>query len=138
MSLGNPASGFNSVAAYAIAGVPYVVNGTATTTATLLAFPYVTRAITINNTSASTVFLYAGFTQNGVTTGVNCIAIDGGKSLRFEVRVRDLWLKAASTNANYSVLAELTSITRANCLPLTGSAPTGWQEGSYLLWEGVG
>ncbi len=145
MTLNNTTPGFNSAADYMVSGIPHVVSGSATgsTAATLIEFDYVSRAITVANNAAAGTVLLVGFTQNGVN-GSNCYPLDGGKAQRFEVRVRDLWLKGAgSTNVNFGVLAELTAIQRRYMLPLTGSIDTSTLAGQQaatgsIVWRGVG
>lgn len=126
--LNNPRSGFNMVGEYQIAGIPWVVSGTASTSAACIPFDYVTRAITVTNNAATGTFLRIGFTQNGVN-GTNYYSLDGGKAVRLEVRVRDLWLRTTASTADYSVCAEVTSIERRNMLPLTGSVDTSTHSG---------
>jgi len=140
MSLNNVRPGFNAAAEYMVSGIPHVLSGSATGSAagTKIEFDYVSRAITVaNNASAGTVLL-VGFTNNGIN-GTNCFPLDGGKVQRFEVRVRDLWLKGqAGTNVNFGVLAELTTIERMYALPLTGSAVSQNELTGSIIWRGVG
>lgn len=142
MSLNNPRPGFNSAPEYAVSGIPHVLSGSATTTPVLIEFPYVTRALTVANNSAAGVVLEIGFTQNGVNMS-NRFPLDGKKHVRFEVRVRDLWLRAESSSVDYGVLAELTPIERMYMLPLTGSVDTSTRAGQLaatgsIVFPGVG
>jgi hypothetical protein len=142
MSLNNPRPGFNSAPEYMVSGIPHVLSGSATTTPTLVEFPYVTRAITIANNSAAGTVLEIGFTLNGVNLS-NRFPLDGKANVRFEVRVRDLWLRAESSPVNYGVLAELTPIERMYMLPLTGSVNTSTTAGQLaatgsIVFPGVG
>jgi hypothetical protein len=140
--LNNPRPGFNSAPEYMVSGIPHVVSGSATTTPTVIEFPNVTRAITIANNSAAGTILRVGFTQNGVNLG-NSFPLDGKQIVRFEVRVRDLWVRASTGTADYGVLAELTPIERRNMLPLTGSVDTSTYSGQLaatgsFVFPGVG
>lgn len=140
--LNNPRPGFNAAAEYAVSGIPHVLSGSATTSPTLIEFPNVTRAITVANNSAAGTVLEIGFTQNGVSL-TNRFPLDGKQMQRFEVRVRDLWLRAESAAVSYGVLAELTAIERRNMLPLTGSVDVSTPQGQLivsgsLIFPGVG
>ncbi len=137
MSLKNPVPGFNFVGEYQLSGLPWVVSGSVSTTPVVHEFPYVTRAVTVTNNSAATNYLLVGFTQNGVTLGTNSFPLDGGKSVRLEVRVRDLWIKGQASSVNYGVAAELTSINRMHMAYLTGSA-SNFEASSSIVYNGVG
>ncbi len=139
MPLNNPRPGYSNAAEYTVSGVPWVLSGSApATSATVHEFDYVSRAVTVANNSAAGSYLLVGFTRNGVSGSSNCFPLDGGKSQRFEVRVRDLWLKGQNSTVNYAVLAELTTIERKNMLPLTGSASSDAIASSSIIWRGVG
>lgn len=140
--INNPRPGFNSTPEYQSSGVPYVVSGSVTTTPVVYEFPMVTRAITVANNSAAGTVLEIGFTQNGVNL-TNRFPLDGKQVQRFEVRVRDLWLRAESAAVNYGFLAELTGIERMQMLPLTGSVDTSTVAGRLaatgsIVYNGVG
>lgn len=137
MSLKNPVPGYNFVGEYQLSGLPWVVSGSVSTTAVKHEFPYVTRAITITNNSAATNYLLVGFTENGVTLGTNSYPLDGGKSVRMEVRVRDLWIKGQAGTINYGVAAELTSINRMQMAHITGSA-SNFVASSSIVYDGIG
>ncbi len=142
MSLNNPRPGFNSAPEYAVSGIPHVLSGSATTAATLVEFPFVTRAITVANNSAANTILRIGFTQNGVNLANN-FPLDGKQSIRFEVRVRDLWVRANTGTVDYGICAELTPIERMFMLPLTGSIDTSTKAGQLaatgsIVFPGVG
>ena len=143
MTLNVPRPGFNSVPEYTISGLPHALSGSATSTPSVIEFPNVTRAITVTNNSPPGTYLLVGFTQNGVNLA-NSFPLNGGQMQRFELRVRDLWLKASGgASAQYGVLAELTAIERRNMLPLTGSIDTSTYQGQLqatgsILWPGVG
>ena len=140
--LNNPRPGYNAAAEYMTSGIPHAVSGSATTSPTLIEFPYITRAITVANNSAAGTVLRIGFTQNGVNL-TNSFPLDGKQTIRFEVRVRDLWVRANAGTVDYGVLAELTPIERMNMLPLTGSVDTSTRAGQLaasgsIVWPGVG
>lgn len=140
--LNNPRPGFNAAPEYMISGIPHVLSGSATATPTNVEFPYVTRAITVTNNSAAGSVLRVGFTQNGVNL-TNNYPLDGKQSVRLEVRVRDLWVRAEAGTVNYGVCAELTPIERMHMLPLTGSVDTSTYAGqlvasSSIVFPGVG
>jgi len=141
--LNNPRPGFNAVAEYTIPGLPHAVSGSATATPSVIEFPNVSRAVVVANNAAPGTYLLVGFTRNGVNLS-NSFPLNGGQMQRFEVRVRDLWLKASGgASAQYSVLAELSSIERRNMLPLTGSVDTSTHQGRLeatgsIVWPGVG
>lgn len=144
MPIQNPSSGFGSVPEYQMSGIPWVLSGSVGTTPVEYDLPFVSRAITIANNSAATNFLCVGFTQNGVQL-TNSFLIDGGKSFRFELRVRDLWFKGQNSTVNFCVLAELTGIQRKQMPYLTGSlsSPLGTPTGdliasSSIVYNGVG
>jgi len=143
MPLNNVRPGFNAAAEYTVSGIPHVVSGSATSTPTVIEFPFVTRAITIANNSVVGTVLEVGFTLNGVNLA-NRFPLDGKQMQRFEVRVRDLWLRSESNvTASFGVLAELTPIERHQMMPLTGSVDTSTQAGRLMasgsiVWSGIG
>lgn len=130
--------GFNSAPEYMVSGIPYVLSGSANATPQGINFDFVSRAITVSNNSPAGTFLLVGFTLNGVN-GTNCFPLDGGKSARFEIRVRDIYFKSAqATTASFGMLAELTSIERRMMLPLTGSSSSQAELTGSIIWNGVG
>jgi len=143
MAQNNVCPGFNAAAEYTVSGIPHVVSGSATSTPTVIEFPFVTRAITIANNSVVGTVLEVGFTLNGVNLA-NRFPLDGKQTQRFEVRVRDLWLRSESNvTASFGVLAELTAIERRQMLPLTGSVDMLTYAGQLaatgsIVWPGVG
>ena len=138
MSLNNPRPGFNAAAEYMVSGIPHVLSGSVPQAATCISFDYVSRAITVTNNSAIGTVLLIGFTQNGVN-GSNRFPLDGKQTQRFEVRVRDLWIRAEqAVTASYGVLAELTPIERMFMMPLTGSSTSQNELTGSIIWRGVG
>lgn len=138
MSMNNARPGIGSVPEYQVSGVPWALSGSVST-AQEFDFPMVSRAITVANNSAAGTFLLVGFTQNGVN-GSNCFPLDGGKTQRFEVRCRDLWLRGqGGATVNFGVLAELTAIERKQMPYLTGSlSPSDQVASSSWVYPGVG
>ncbi len=139
MSMNNPRSGIGSVPEYQMSGVPWVLSGSVGTTPVEYDLPMVSRAVTVANNSAAGSFLLIGFTQNGVLIGSNSFPLDGGKSIRMEVRARDLWFKGQNGVVNFGVIAELTSIERKQMPYLTSSlSPTDQVASSSWVYPGVG
>jgi len=139
MSLNNPKAGFGIVAEYQAAGLPWALSGSVGTSPVEYDLPMVSRAITVTNNSAAGNFLLVGFTQNGVSLGTNSYPLDGGKTQRFELRVRDLWFKGQNSTVNFAVLAELTGIQRQQMPYLTGSlAATDPALSCSIVYPGVG
>lgn len=139
MSMNNPRSGVGSVPEYQMSGVPWVASGSVSTTPVVHEFPFVSRAITIANNSAAGSFLLIGFTANSTVAGSNNFPLDGGKQIRMEVRVRDLWLKGQNGTVNYGVLGELTSIERRQMPYITGSlSPSNLVASASWVYTGVG
>ncbi len=137
--LNNPRSGIGSVPEYQASGVPWAVSGSVSTTPVVHSLPMVSRALTVTNNSAAGSVLLIGFTANGTVVGSSSFPLDGGKQIRMEVRVRDLWLKGQSGSVSYGVLGELTSIERQQMPYLTSSAnPSGLVASSSWVYPGVG
>lgn len=137
--LNNPRSGIGSVPEYQASGVPWAVSGSVSTTPIVHEFPMVSRAVTVTNNSSAGSVLLIGFTANGTVVGSSSFPLDGGKQIRMEVRVRDLWLKGASGAVSYGVLGELTSIQRQQMPYLTSSAsPSDAVMSSSWIYSGVG
>lgn len=139
MSLNNARPGIHFVPEYQSSGLPAVFSGSVSTTPQVVEFDMVTRAITVTNNSAATNFLLVGYSSNGVQFGTNSFPLNGGNSIRMEVRVKDLWLKSQTGTVNYGIMAELTTIERSKMPYLTGSlsAADPARSGSYV-YNGVG
>lgn len=137
--LNNPRSGIGSVPEYQASGVPWAVSGSVSTSPVVHSFPMVSRAVTVTNNSAAGSILLIGFTQNGTVVGSSSFPLDGGKQIRMEVRVKDLYLKGAAGAISYGVLAELTSIERQQMPYLTSSlSPSDAVLSSSWVYPGVG
>ena len=135
MSLNDPKPGFNYSTEFQIPGLPWVLSGSAGSTATCHAFDKVAKKITIKNHEAAGTILRVGFTQNGVdgVGGKYYFGVDGGDTFSFETRVKEVYLKRdGATDVKYSIFAELTTI-GSNMMPvLTGSF------NGTTYWNGVG
>lgn len=139
MGLNNTRPGIHFVPEYQSSGLPAVFSGSVSTSPKVIEFDMVTRAIVVSNNSAASNFLLVGYSNNGVQLGTNSFPLNGGESIRMEVRVKDLWLKAQAGSINYGVMAELTTIERSKMPYLTGSlsASDPARSGSYV-YNGVG
>ena len=88
-----------------------------------VAFPYVTRHVTIINNGSHPVRV--GFTENGVNSNPNpnFFLVAGGKaSPRLEVKCEKLFLvRDSSSTTDVSVIAGYTNIPKSKFLNLTGS-----------------
>lgn len=137
MSQGNRGSGINFVPEYQASGLPWVLSGSATTSARALSFDHVSRAITVANNSAAGSYLLVGYSLNGVN-GSRCFPLNGGQTQRFEVRVKELWLKGQNSTIDFGVHAELTTIPASQMLSLTGSNASQNELTGSLQWQGAG
>lgn len=118
-----PKSGANSVAEYQMSGLPFVTSSIAATSSTTwIQFPYVTKFLTIRNTSAN--YLAIGFTDNGVKGGDRFTLPPSG-SLNGEFRVTDVFLRGIVGAATFEAVAGMTMIDRMMFPVLTGSAAPG-------------
>ena len=137
MALNNPKSGLFSTPEFQASGLPWVITGsTSTTTVIKYTFPKVTKSLTIHNLeSSNSKLLRVGFTANGVNGvgGNYYFCVDAGDLFTFDVRVKEVYIRADSSNTiPFSVYASLTTID-ANFMPvLTGSV------GGTSYWDGVG
>jgi len=138
MSLNWPNSNYGFVPEYQASGWPFVKTITGlTTTPVKIEFPYVVRwfAFSVHASAHRTVRL--GFTANGVdnVTGDGCyflletdnkeIGEHSVKSLRFEMKCKELWFRTDTGNdTTVSVIAGYTAIQTGSFPTLTGSA--GW------------
>ncbi len=137
--MNNPRPGFRSVAEYQASGLPWFLSGSVGTSAQEYDLPMVSRAVTIINNSSAGNFLLFGATQNGVTLGGNSLALDGGKQVRLEISVRDLWFKGQNSTVNFTVCAELTGIERKMMPYLTGTlTPSDPVASSSIYYPGIG
>lgn len=129
MGLDNPKAGFNHATEYTVAGLPYVTSSQAPLSGSVLRidFPKITRALTIRNHDAATKYLRIGFTARGVVTSGNHYSLNGGETVRLELRLKSVFFSGDTTLCPFSIVAELTNIEAIDMPTLTGS-----------IWQGVG
>ena len=107
-------AGINHAPAYQVSGIPFCsggINARATAVAKEVAFPYVTRWVTIINNDVSNA-CKVGFSRNGledenyftIGKGVTNIPVESG---RLELKVSSIYLTGSS---NVDVVAGLTTI----------------------------
>lgn len=136
MALNNPSSGFFSVNEYQVSPLPWVVTGSTTGTDVIkYDFHKVTKSLVlINNTNSKSLRL--GFTENGVNGvgGNYYLVVAGGTQLSLDTRVKEVYIRADTSNIiSFSLYAGLTTISAKQIPLLSGSQPDG-SEG----WDGVG
>jgi hypothetical protein len=145
MGLNWPKSGPNHVPSFEISGLPYVTRssgaGEVTNAVIKHSFPFVTRFFSIGNPSANA--LRVGFTEHGVkaTATTNYIVVgaytSASMATRHEIRCKDLFfLRNAGQNADFEIIAGLTSIPRDQLPILTGSQDATKPQG--IVWTGIG
>lgn len=128
----HPVPGWNWGSEYQVSGIPFVTSSFAVdTNPRRIDFDFVTRDIVIDN--AGTDSLRVGFSNNGVngTGGDNYFLVRANTTVRFEVRIKHLFLRANSSTTTYSVLAGCTTIPAKQMPTLSGS-----MSGS-INWRGV-
>ena len=113
-----PRPGIGSVGSYQMSGTPYaesnIVVPDNTGNAVQVQFEYVTKFVTIRNTSNPGVAFRVGFSQSGVAAD-NYFILDGGQSYNGEWRLQDLYLISDSGAASEAcIIAGLTPIPRSN------------------------
>ena len=135
MGLGNPKSGYNSMTEFMGSGLPWVTSSIATGGTTFqYSFPKIAKRIRVQNHETSAgKHLRVGFTKNGVENS-NYFLVDGGKEFTFDVRVKEIFVRANSDldSPQFSLFAELTMIDTVQMPVLTGSID------GTVFWEGVG
>ena len=122
--------GINHVGAYEVSGRPFASGNIACGDALKLEFPFVTRWITIVNTTAHDVRV--GFSHNGVS-GSNYFTVQkknssGGGfagSQRLELKVSEIWLYSPAVAGKVDVVAGLTSINKNKTSGSTGPSWSG-------------
>mgnify|MGYP001458612972 CR=1 FL=1 len=127
-----PSPGWNWTAEYQTSGIPFVTSSFGVdTNPRRIDFDFVTRDITIDN--AGTDSLRVGFSHNGVngTGGDNYFLVRANTTVTFEVRVKNVFLRANSSTTNCSLLAGCTTIPAKQMPHLSGS-----MSGS-INWRGV-
>lgn len=124
-----PKSGTNDVNSYLIAGVPFIISGTATS-AVRIKFPTVTNWVSIKNTGmGGSTILAVGFTQNGMIdnpTGTNRrFFLRESEERNIPIRVKEIWVSGSSGNPQYDVIAGLTTVMTDSFPTLTSSVSLG-------------
>jgi hypothetical protein len=112
-------SGLGSVGAYQLAGIPWAsssISAPSGNTPTEVAFPLVTKSVTIKNLSSNP--LRVGFSAAG-TAGSNYYIVGGSETVTLDTRVTKLYLLALATATSASVMASLTPIS-------AGELPNSW------------
>jgi len=132
MALNNPIAGPSDAGQYMMSGIPWVTGSSVGTDVKKHEFPFVTKAITINNTDDANGQIFVGFSENGVA-GSNRFQIMPSGSCRFEIRVKELYLVGSAADTEYSIMAELTRVSSRLFPVLTGSI-----NGTNDPFEGIG
>jgi hypothetical protein len=135
MSYNNPPTGaytpgINHVGAYQVSGRPFAKGGlTATNTPQKLEFPYVTNWIQIVTHTGTTDDVRFGFSADSKTAGCYFGAHVGNNvnheypyPSKLDLKCKEIWYwtEAASTTAEFDIVAGLTSIPASRMYELTG------------------
>ena len=133
--MNEPRIGYNSVTEFMGSGLPWVISGTAVSSATSYRFDKVLKHMVIKNHESAGKYLRVGFTLNGVN-GVEAnyfFRVDGGDKFEFDARIKEIYLKRdGSDDISFSMYAELVGIDATMMPTLTGSI------GGTAFWNGVG
>ena len=104
-----PTPGLGHVGAYQASGIPWATSSVGLNqTPTEVSFPYVTKFITIKNTTANN--MRVGFSQAGVN-GTNYFLLGNLETVTLDLRVTKLYLRSDTAATSASVVAGLTGIT---------------------------
>lgn len=124
MALSNFTMGEAYTPAYQISATPYVTSSNVTLGNTKeIKFNFVTRFLTVKNTSTSTSTIAVAFTQNGLKpANSNFFILSGSETYTAELRTDRIFISGSvgATN-NFTVIAGLTGIPVKNFGILTGS-----------------
>ena len=134
MPLDNPKGGMGYSAEFQSSALPWVTSSLAPATGSPVEFnfPKISRFISINNLSTSSISF--GFTRSGVVSTNNKYTLTSGQSILMEVRVKTLYLQAETgVNPEYTLFAGLTNIDSSMMPLLSGTLPD-----STPGWTGVG
>lgn len=112
--------GWGSINAYALPGIPYLFNGTASDPAEPVRFPLVSKYVEVKNTATGgATRIRVGFSQNGIESGSQYVVLGEGDKQRFDVRVTEVWVMADAGASTYDISAGLSSA--ALTTPLSAS-----------------
>lgn len=122
MSLNYPSQGEGYVNAYQISATPFVTSSAISQgQVTEIQFGYVSRFITLKNTSAAGVIAVA-FTANGLKpVNSNFFILSGSESFSGDLRADRVFLSGSSGASTYALVAGLTTIPSKNMTLITGS-----------------
>ena len=124
MALSNFTMGEAYTPAYQISATPYVTSSNVTLGNTKeIKFDFVTRFLTVKNTTTGTSAIAVAFTQNGLkTVNSNFLILSGSETYTAELRTDRIFISGSvgATN-NFTVIAGLTGIPVKNFGLLTGS-----------------
>lgn len=120
---------------YLASGIPFVTGSTILSSSystnngqMAIQFPYVTRSITIVNTSGTDIRIHFNSVADGnVINGHHYLTLTDQKdSVTLTVKCKEIYLSLTSNaaNATFEVFAELTNIKRDEMFTLTGSGLT--------------
>lgn len=129
-----PEPGYGSVSEYMASSLPWLTASTATTATTIhYELPKVAKFVHLINHGSASQFIRFGFSQNGVEKA-NYVKVDGGKELKLDVRVKDVFIRSDDLSSpTFSFAAGLTMIPARFAPTLTGSLTS-----SAGTWTGVG
>ena len=133
--MNEPRIGYNSVTEFMGSGLPWVISGTAGSSATSYQFDKISKRIIIKNLESTGKHLRVGFTLNGINAveANYFFIVDGGDTFEFDARIKEIYLKRDGSNdVSFSIYAELVGIDATMMPMLTGSI------GGTTFWNGVG
>lgn len=118
-----PTAGLSNVGSYQMSGIPFATGSLAVSNSatTEVAFPAVTKSITIKNLSVNN--LRVGFSANGIV-GSNYFILGYNESFAADLRITKLFLRGDTSSTTVTVVAGLTSIS-SNSLPTNWSGSLG-------------
>jgi hypothetical protein len=105
-------AGIGNEASYVVSGKPFALAAQSAAVATKIAFPTVTRFVTIINHHA-TQDLKCGFSENGLAGSNHFVLESAGstdaapRQITLEIKVTEMWFE---TSTNFDVIAGLTGI----------------------------
>ena len=137
--LGPP--GIHNVGSYQASGIPWITGSSALAAGQeeKVAFPYVTKKITVMNHGSQTLRLYFNSTGSGngvdknanIFPGMHFIELGSGavqshsSSISMDIKCSELYVyNSGSASTSYRVIAELTNIPHERMGSITGSGLT--------------